>query len=186
MLDLRIRRKIGASDCAGFLFVRQARKGAHTGVCNSFRNAADGQKDKQDGAPISRRILKTVLAAALAMATCPAAFAETSTRWSMGGNTQEFASDVERADQSGKLFRITGHCQSACTMFLAVRNVCVEPSARLLFHAGQHPAGTARMLNSYNGRLRAYLEAHHAMESREFHTISGYDIIHKFGYRACP
>jgi hypothetical protein len=130
--------------------------------------------------------VRNVFAAALAIAALSPACAETSSRWSMGGNTREFAGDVERANASGKLFRITGHCQSACTMFLAVRNVCVEPSAQLLFHAGKHPEGTARMLNSYNGRLRAYLEAHHAMETREFHTVSGYDMIHKFGYRACP
>ena len=42
------------------------------------------------------------------------------------------------------------------------------------------------MLNSYNARLRSYLEAHHIMDNREFHTISGYGIVHKFGYRACP
>jgi hypothetical protein len=130
--------------------------------------------------------VRIVLAAALTLAALSPAIAETSARWSMGGNTREFAQYVELADASGKLFRITGHCQSACTMFLAVRNVCVEPSAELLFHAGQHPEGTARMLNAYNGRLRAYLMAHHAMETRQFHTISGHDIIHKFGYRACP
>ena len=62
--------------------------------------------------------------------------AATSTPWSKGGKTKDFAVDVEQYRRSGELFRITGHCQSACTMFLALRNVCVEPSARLLFHAG--------------------------------------------------
>ena len=31
---------------------------------------------------------------------------------------------------------IKGHCQSNCTLFLGLRNVCVERSATLLFHAG--------------------------------------------------
>lgn len=71
-------------------------------------------------------------------------------------------------------------------MFLSLRNVCVEPSARLLFHAGATPDGTRRMINSYNGRLRSYLTANRIMESPAFHTISGRDMISKFGYRACP
>ncbi len=53
---LRARWEINASDGAGFLFVRQARKGAALpGVCNPFRNAADGQKDTQEDAFISHR-----------------------------------------------------------------------------------------------------------------------------------
>jgi hypothetical protein len=112
--------------------------------------------------------------------------AATSTPWSKGGSTKEFAVDVQRHRQSGELFRITGHCQSACTMFLALPNVCVEPSARLLFHAGKTPEGTRRMFNSYNSRLRSYLTANHAMETPAFHTISGRDMISRFGYRACP
>jgi hypothetical protein len=114
------------------------------------------------------------------------ALAATSTPYAKGGKTKDFAVDVDRYRQSGELFRITGHCQSACTMFLALRNACVEPSARLLFHAGQTPEGTRRMFNSYNPKLRAYLTARRIMESPEFHTISGRDMISRFGYRACP
>src|SRR5262245_62179648 len=122
------------------------------------------------------------------MALCLAApaLAATSTPYSKGGRTRDFAVDVERHRRSGELFRITGHCQSACTMFLALSNACVEPSARLLFHAGQTPEGTRRMFDSYNAKLRAYLTARHIMESPEFHTISGRDMISRFGYRACP
>jgi hypothetical protein len=71
-------------------------------------------------------------------------------------------------------------------MFLAMTNACVEPSARLLFHAGATPEGTRRMFNSYNAKLRSYLSANRIMESSAFHTISGRDMIGRFGYRACP
>jgi hypothetical protein len=84
------------------------------------------------------------------------------------------------------LFRIKGHCQSACTMFLAVRNVCIESSARLLFHAAKTPRGTRDMINSYNSKLRAYLVSNRIMESPAFHTISGRDMIRRCGYRQCP
>ena len=78
-----------------------------------------------------------VLLAAVVLCLAMPALAATSTPYSKGGRTRDFAVDVERHRRSGELFRITGHCQSACTMFLALPNVCVEPSATLLFHAAK-------------------------------------------------
>jgi hypothetical protein len=100
---------------------------------------------------------------------------------------------VRQYNASGERFRIDGHCQSACTLFLSIRNVCVEPSARLLFHAGHtrgpnrqiNPVATNHMISAYNGRLRGYLKAGGYMDTLAFHTISGQDMISKFGYRAC-
>ena len=48
----------------------------------------------------------------------------------------KFLNVVQQYNASGERFRIDGHCQSACTMFLSIRNVCVTPGATLLFHAG--------------------------------------------------
>ena len=106
--------------------------------------------------------------------------------YSMGGSTKRFGQDRDRIAQSGQLFRIEGHCQSACTMFLKLKNVCVDPSAELLFHAGNNPQGTQRMLASYNTKLRSFLMANHYMDTPQFHTISGSEITQKFGYRQCP
>jgi hypothetical protein len=131
---------------------------------------------------VQYRICLGMLALCLASPT----LAATSTPYAKGGRTKDFAVDVEQYRRSGEPFRISGHCQSACTMFLALRNVCVEPSARLLFHAGDNAIATRRMLNSYNGRLRSYLTARHIMDSPAFHTLSGRDMISRFGYRACP
>jgi hypothetical protein len=126
-----------------------------------------------------------LLVAGIAVAM-PALAAADSRPYAMGGITREFAPKVREADRSGKLFRISGHCQSACTMFLAVRSVCIEPSARLLFHAGRTERGTRDMINSYNSKLRAYLVSNGIMERAAFHTISGADMIARFGYRRCP
>ena len=63
-------------------------------------------------------------------------FAATSERFSKGGWYKDFQPEIERATATGELFRIKGHCQSNCTLFLGLRNVCVERSATLLFHAG--------------------------------------------------
>ncbi|MGH7489558.1 MAG: hypothetical protein ACREMY_28755 [bacterium] len=90
------------------------------------------------------------------------------------------------------LFRIQGHCQSSCTLFLGIRSVCIERNARLLFHAGHDrqrnilPSATQHMISAYNGRLRSYLQAGGYMSTLAFHTISGADMIRRFGYRECP
>jgi len=41
------------------------------------------------------------------------------------------------------------------------------------------------MASFYKPSLRKFVMDNHYMDSWEFHTISGYDIIHKFGYREC-
>jgi hypothetical protein len=129
--------------------------------------------------------MKKAVLTSIFLALAVPAFAADSRPYAMGGITREFAPKVREADRSGQVFRITGHCQSACTMFLAVRKVCIEPSARLLFHAAKTERGTRDMINSYNTRLRAYLRTNKIMESSAFHTISGRDMIKRFGYRQC-
>ncbi|MGY3341436.1 hypothetical protein ACVWZ4_007396 [Bradyrhizobium sp. USDA 4472] len=110
---------------------------------------------------------------------------DSSSRYGMGGRIRDFKEYRQQASQTGQPFRIEGHCQSACTMFLRLRNACVDPNAELLFHAGSDQKATQSMLNSYNGALRSYLLANHIMDTTSFTTISGRDIIHRFGYRAC-
>jgi hypothetical protein len=104
-----------------------------------------------------------------------------------------FNAMVRQYNASGQEFRIDTHCQSACTLFLAIRNVCIVPSASLLFHAGHtrgpnrqiNPAATNRMMAAYKPALRSYLKAGGYMDTLAFHTISGQTMISKFGYRAC-
>ena len=90
-------------------------------------------------------------------------FAATSERFSRGGWYKDFRPEIERANSSGELFRIKGHCQSNCTLFLGLHNVCVERSATLLFHAGHdrqrkiNAGSTQRMLSAYNAKLRNYV-----------------------------
>ena len=131
------------------------------------------------------RIWNAILLVAVAMLLTPPAHAADSRPYARGGRTIEFAKDVQRFNSTGERFRITGHCQSACTMFLAVRGVCIEPSARLMFHAGANEIATRRMLNSYNAKLRSYLIANKIMATPALTTIPGRDIITRFGYRPC-
>jgi hypothetical protein len=108
-----------------------------------------------------------------------------------GGWFAQFDPIVQQYNQSGEQFRIEGHCQSACTLFLGIKNVCIVCSARVLFHAGHDrqrnisASATNHLMSAYNGKLRTYLVANHVMETLAFHTISGSDMISKFGYREC-
>src|ERR1700744_4671100 len=84
----------------------------------------------------------------------------------------QFQSVVAQYNASGERFRIDSHCQSACTMFLSIRNVCVSPGATLLFHAGGsmakgiiNPGSTQAMLMTYNAALQKYVTEHHFMET---------------------
>jgi hypothetical protein len=110
----------------------------------------------------------------------------------LGGKFAAFDPVVSQYNQTGELFRISGYCKSACTLFLGIRNVCVEPGAVLIFHAGNSATGaisadaTKHMLSAYNSRLRAYLLEHHVMDTATLFQISGTDLIQKFGYRECP
>jgi len=109
-----------------------------------------------------------------------------------GGRFINYDPIVAHYNKSGELFRIEGPCQSACTLFLGIRNVCIERGAVLRFHAGTNRSGvvnrrdTDHMAAAYNGALRHYLSAGHHMDTGEFYAISGKDMIQKFGYRECP
>jgi hypothetical protein len=134
----------------------------------------------------------TILASAVLMMVSSVAFAATSENYGMGGWIGKFQPEIDRANASGELFRIRGHCQSNCTLFLGLRNVCVERSATLLFHSGHdrqrnlNAFSTQRMLSAYNASLRQYVVANHYMDTLAFHSISGAAIIDKFGYKECP
>lgn len=119
------------------------------------------------------------------------AFAGTSRGFENGGYFTRFNPVVAEFNQSGKPFRIVGLCQSACTLFLSIRNACVERTARFEFHAGSDGKGnilqsaTQHMINSYNPKLRRFVIENGYMETLEFSAISADDMIEKFGYTEC-
>ena len=135
--------------------------------------------------------MKFIVAGSL-LSLSTAALAGTSAGYEMGGWFARFDPVVSQYNQSGELFRIEGHCQSACTLFLGIRNVCIGRNATLLFHAGHDrernvtASSTRHMLSAYNARLRGFVMSNHYMDTLEFHEISGRDMIRKFGYRECP
>jgi hypothetical protein len=127
----------------------------------------------------------------VAVAHGPLALAQgSSTPYSMGARGaqkfEQFQQDRDSFAKTGQPFRIEGHCQSACTLFLKLKSACIDPNAELLFHAGGSAHSTQVMLDAYNSKLRSFLTANHYMDTPQFHTISGREMIQKFGYRQCP
>jgi len=112
-----------------------------------------------------------------------------------GGYVPDFVAIVQRYNATGEPFRIEGICKSACTIFLGIRNVCVERGATLMFHAGHDIAenvtgpdtrASRAGLSRYNEALRRYLLDGHHMDTDAYHSLLGSAIIDHFGYRECP
>jgi hypothetical protein len=112
-----------------------------------------------------------------------------------GGYVPDFVKIVRQYNASSDEFRIEGTCKSACTLFLGIRNVCVERGAQLMFHAGHDIAenrtgpdtrASRAALYRYNESLRRYLLEGHYMDTDAFHTLPGSALIDRFGYRECP
>jgi hypothetical protein len=135
--------------------------------------------------------MKTYLSAILLLISA-SAMAASSAGYGNGGQLVDFDPIVTRHNQTGELFRIEGHCQSACTLLLGIRNVCIDPAATLSFRAGhdwkQRISGpaTTHLMSAYNAKLRTHLMSNHYMNTLEFHVIPGRELIQKFGYRECP
>jgi hypothetical protein len=124
----------------------------------------------------------------------PVMAAGSSRGYGEGGRFSRYDPIVAKYNRSGALFRIEGRCQSACTLFLAIRNVCLGRNAVLAFHGANFPGvpaarakrNTQHMLDAYKPALRHYLLSHRYMATPDFHAISAHELIATFGYRACP
>jgi len=129
--------------------------------------------------------------------TCsgPASAAGSSVPYAEGGYIPDFLKIVRQYNASSDEFRIEGVCKSACTLFLGIRNVCVQRDAQLMFHAGHDIAknqtgpdtrASHALLHQYNESLRSYLLEGHHMDTDAYHTLEGGVLIERFGYRECP
>jgi hypothetical protein len=139
-------------------------------------------------------IAAAVIVLVLARISQPAAAEGSSVGHGEGGYVPNFVALVRRYNASGETFRIEGVCKSACTLFLGIRNVCVERTHTLMFHAGHDIAenltgpdtrASRAALYRYNDALRRYLLDGHHMDTDAFHSVPGSTIIDRFGYREC-
>ena len=115
--------------------------------------------------------------------------------YSEGGYVPDFVKIIRQLNATGEQFRIEGTCRSACTLFLGIRNVCIERDAKLFFHAGHDIAenktgpdtrASRAMLFRYKESLRRHLLEGHHMDTAAFYMLPGSELNNRFGYRECP
>ena len=141
------------------------------------------------------QFLGVLIVAALLTLPAANAMAEgSSVSRSEGGYVPDFIAIIRQYNASGEAFRIEGTCKSACTMFLGIRNACVERGATLMFHGGHDikenvtgpgTRASRAALFRYNDALRQYLLENRYLDTDTFHPISGAMLIDRFGYREC-
>ncbi|MGE3067087.1 MAG: hypothetical protein AB7K67_16005 [Hyphomicrobiaceae bacterium] len=136
----------------------------------------------------------TMICTASLLAAQTALAAGSSRGHGQGGRFAVYYPIIKKYNKSGELFRIEGVCRSACTLFLSIRNVCVDRKAFVSFHAGpdartgkwgRNSSSTRTMLSAYKPKLREYLLDGHHVDSRRYHTLKGAMLIDRFGYKEC-
>lgn len=108
-----------------------------------------------------------------------------------GGLIRDYGARVKKLGR----VEIRGTCVSACTMYLAVRGVCVDKYALLWFHAAFDlgtgrisPAGSAELRAHWPKPVRDWAARVGALESVTFtwrRALSGVELI-AMGVPACP
>jgi len=136
-----------------------------------------------------------VVALLLVAGAVPSTLADGSSEpYGAGGRFATYFPIIAKYNKSGETFRIEGACQSACTLFLSIRNVCVDRKALISFHAGPdrvtkkwnaNSSSTKTMLAAYKPELRAYLVKGHHVDTARYHMLAGATLIDKFGYPEC-
>jgi len=111
-----------------------------------------------------------------------------------GGRLYGYYSAVLKADMERREVRISGTCVSACTTYLGAKNVCVEPTAVLWFHAAMNPEtrqidrqATLHMATYWPEPVRAWARDVGVYDSLTFtrrKTLTGEDLI-AMGVKRC-
>ena len=110
-----------------------------------------------------------------------------------GGLPMPRAATIKQMTRVGTTVRIEGRCNSACTMYLAVPNVCVAPDAVLGFHSAWSVHATDRM---YIGVINQFVSRHYPdnlkslflsdySKSVEFTYLTGQQVHDLDGVRLC-
>ena len=138
-----------------------------------------------------KRFIAAVVAVLLAAASSPVRADESdgflsvfSRHLDRGGRIAYYRADISKASGAHV---ISGDCMSACTLWLSYKHSCVEPDAKLWFHAASRgmvanpwrdidPAASEQVLHSYPPRLRAFLKAQGWMERPDYNTLSGREL----------
>ena len=71
---------------------------------------------------------------------------------------------------------VDGLCNSACTLVLANKDVCVTEKAWFGFHLASNEAGTAILMNAYPAHVKAWIAAHGGLTTKVIFA-HGYELL---------
>jgi hypothetical protein len=104
----------------------------------------------------------------------------------VGGDVRAYSAQTTAYIQSGRQVRLH-ECRSACTLALAVPNVCVYPDSVLRFHKAYNPITKATNEDVSNAMLAAYPPAVRqrlGVLTRQYKSLTGSELI-RLGVRDC-
>jgi hypothetical protein len=104
----------------------------------------------------------------------------------VGGDVRAYSAQTTAYIQSGRQVRLH-ECRSACTLALAVPNVCVYPDSVLRFHKAYNPITKATNEDVSNAMLSAYPPAVRqrlGILTRQYKSLTGSELI-RLGVRDC-
>ena len=107
-----------------------------------------------------------------------------------GGSVKEHLDVVIEHNRTGQRVEIRAReCLSACTMYLGINNVCVDPDTRFGFHGGRlHGKLDGRVdhliAQTYPPALGAWFLSHAAGKVM-LRYLTGAELIDRFGFEAC-
>jgi hypothetical protein len=99
-----------------------------------------------------------------------------------GGRVVEYNARWAALAAQGVNVRITGPCQSACTVLLKHiprSRICVTPEARFGFHQANLPAATATLWSGYGADIKAWINAHGGLQ-KDFVWMGAPDVFRYF------
>lgn len=109
-----------------------------------------------------------------------------------GGNVNQYILATNKYNKEHREVRIIGDCYSACMMALAVKLVCIYPTAKVYFHLIRNPTTqqtdpitTERLLKQMNYRLYDRVWGKIDVNFTPQATLSGQQLI-ELGYKSCP
>lgn len=115
-------------------------------------------------------------------------------RMDTGGGLGDRSALVRRLASSGQRVELRGTCYSACTLYLALANVCVSPSADFGFHGpsfhGRRLTGSEferwsqMMAQHYREPLRSWFLSTARYRVSDYYRMSGAALI-RMGYPSC-
>jgi hypothetical protein len=101
-----------------------------------------------------------------------------------GGVVTSHQTAVQRYNYENRRVEIRGSCRSACTLALAVKNVCVAPGAVLKWHHAYNPqtgipvySVTEEMLDMIPTKVRRVVEGHITINYNERATLDYQQLV---------